>query len=370
MNNNQKALFALLRAGLWEQGVRLLSYGPLDFDVLYELAEEQAVIGLVAAGLEHVEDRKQKKPEVIPFLSKVIYVENRNSEMNSFIEALIRRLRTEGIYALLVKGQGVAQCYERPQWRSSGDVDLLFDSLNYEKAKKFLSAFASSIDKEDLYKKHQGMKIDSWTVELHGTLRSNISRSADNYLDEIQDETFRNGVVRTWRNGATDVLLPGPDSDVIFVFAHILQHFFRSGIGLRQLCDWCRLVWTYRDKINRRLLEERLRRMRLMTEWKAFSSFVVDYLGMPAYAMPLYSKSPIWSRKAKRICSFILDVGNFGSKRDRSYMDRYPYVIYKAISLMRHAGDAIRHLFIFPIDSFRVFLRLVFAGTRAVAKGE
>ena len=41
----------------------MLPYEPLDYDSLYELAEEQAIVGLIGAGLEHVEDRKVKKPE-------------------------------------------------------------------------------------------------------------------------------------------------------------------------------------------------------------------------------------------------------------------------------------------------------------------
>lgn len=79
---------------------------------MYELAEEQAVVGLIGAGLEHVEDRKVKKPGAVKFLKKVFTLECRNSEINAFIEKLTLRLRNAGVYALLVKGQGVAQCYE------------------------------------------------------------------------------------------------------------------------------------------------------------------------------------------------------------------------------------------------------------------
>ena len=55
-NNNIAAFFALLRAGLWEKEVRLAEYGKPDFRGIHRLAREQAVIGLVAAGLEHATD--------------------------------------------------------------------------------------------------------------------------------------------------------------------------------------------------------------------------------------------------------------------------------------------------------------------------
>ena len=71
MNSSKDAFFALLRAGLWEQAVRLLPFEPIDFDAVYQLADDQSVVGLVAAGLEHVEDRKVTKPEVLSFMKKV-----------------------------------------------------------------------------------------------------------------------------------------------------------------------------------------------------------------------------------------------------------------------------------------------------------
>ena len=56
--NNCEVFFALLRAGLWEKEINLLPYGEVDFAWLQQLAEEQSVHGLVAAGIEHIVDTK------------------------------------------------------------------------------------------------------------------------------------------------------------------------------------------------------------------------------------------------------------------------------------------------------------------------
>ena len=360
----------LLRAGLWEQSVRLLPFEPVGFGALYELADEQSVVGLIAAGLEHVEDRNVTKPEALPFLKKVYSLESRNEGINRFFEELCGKMNVAGIQSVLVKGQGIGQCYARPQWRAAGDVDLLLDADNYEKAKSFLSPLATSVDKEVDENKHLGMKFDSWKLELHGTLHGHISKEADAVVDQVQDEMFTRGNFRVWKNGETEVLLPDANSDVIFVFSHIQQHFFRGGIGLRQVCDWVRLLWTYREAISCSLLESRIREMKMMTEWKAFAAFAVDFLGMPVEAMPLYDASAQWKRKARRISAFILRVGNFGHNRDGSIYTKYPYVVYKAISLGRHIGDFFEHLFIFPLDSLRVFGKMITGGVQAVARGE
>lgn len=51
-NSNIKALFELLRSGLWEKDISLLPLRELDFSAILEMAEEQGVVGLVATGLE------------------------------------------------------------------------------------------------------------------------------------------------------------------------------------------------------------------------------------------------------------------------------------------------------------------------------
>ena len=367
LNKTNLAFFSLLRAGLWEQSVRLLPYEPLDFDALYRLAEEQSVVGLVAAGLEHVEDWKVSKQEALPFMKNVFSTESRNASMNRFIGELITRMREAGIYALLVKGQGVAQCYTRPQWRSSGDIDFIFDDENYAIAKEFMIPLAISLDAEN--GQHISMTVDSWVVELHGNMNCGLSVRMDSVIQDVQDAIFRCGNVRVWKDGETDVFLPDPDNDVIFIFTHFLKHFYKGGIGLRQICDWCRLLWTYSESIDRELLENRLCSMGLMSEWRAFAVFAVECLGMPEESMPLYIPSYKWKRKALRIKSFIMKVGNFGHNRDMSYYKKYPYLVRKTISLGRRFGDLCRHALIFPLDSLRFFPTILKNGVRSALKG-
>lgn len=74
--------------------------------------------------------------------------------MNKFIAEMVDKMRVVGIYTLLVKGQGIAQCYERPLWRVSGDVDLLLSEENYQKAKEYLVPLSTFQKSEGRYSKH------------------------------------------------------------------------------------------------------------------------------------------------------------------------------------------------------------------------
>ncbi len=52
--SNVSLFYKLIQAGLWEKEIQLSTYDNIDLDEIYRLAEEQSVLGLAAAGLEHI----------------------------------------------------------------------------------------------------------------------------------------------------------------------------------------------------------------------------------------------------------------------------------------------------------------------------
>lgn len=383
LNTSQQSFLALLRAGLWADVGFPESWNheitcSVDCDEVYRLAEEQSVVGVVLAGIERLKiangNLGLNQELLLQWIGEAQILEQQNKAMNQFIAELVERLQKADICALIVKGQGIAQCYERPLWRTPGDVDLLLSDANYTKAESLLTPLASKIDDEISYAKHKALFIDEWTVELHGSLRSGLWRKLDRELDKVQYDIFYGGYVRSWLNGRTQVFMPRADEDVVYVFSHILQHFYKEGIGLRQICDWCRILWRFKDKLDSVLLESRIRKIGVMTEWKAFGALAVKYLGMPIEAMPLFDENDNQNhklhKKAGRILEFVLESGNFGHNRDYSYYDKYPYLVFKAISLWRHIKDGYRYFRIFPLDSLKVMARRMLVGFSVVIRGK
>lgn len=363
LKNSRDQFLELVRAGLWPErefnSSRVQEFKDVDWEDVYRLAEEQSVVGLIAAGIDSLGDKLNIPLELkLQIIGEALQVELQNKEMNAFVARLIEKLRKEDVYAVLVKGQGIAQCYEKPLWRASGDVDLLLSDDNYEKAKKVLIPLAEEVESEYKAFKHQGMTMKGgFVVELHGTLHSRLSKRVDKVIDEAQKSVFYGGEVRSWMNGNTTVFLPSPDNDVIFVFTHILHHFFIEGVGLRQICDWCRLLWTYREKLDKKLLEQRLKKAGIISEWRAFAALAVDWLGMPVEAMPLLNVNDDLNlnksqkRKADRIMEFILESGNFGHNRQAASG--------KLHSVWLKTKDFARHARVFPLDSIKFFFHFV-----------
>ena len=317
LDKNQDILLTLTRAGLWEKGVQLLPYGEIDYSTIYDMAERQGVVGLVAAGLEHVTDTKIPQVAALTFAGVTIQMEQRNKAMNQFIAELVEKMRAADIYTLLVKGQGVAQCYERPLWRPSGDIDFLLSEEDYKKAVELFKTLYSNNKNGGQYSKEYAFYTDQWMIELHGTLRTCLSATIDKEVDAVMKNVFYRGNVRSWLNGGTQVFLPAPTEDVFLVFTHFIKHFYKEGMTLRQVCDWCRLLYTYRESLDYGKLESWIRKSGLMGEWKAFGAMAIEYLGFPRDSMPLLNDNDDLSdslkHKAERLMAFILG-GYFGSK--------------------------------------------------------
>ena len=383
--NTRKAFLELVKVGLFPViNSRFMFNDSIAWEAVYQLAEQQDVVGLVAAGIEalnHNNNAIFKVPQTmaLTFAGSTLQMEQRNKAMNQFIEELVEKMRAAGIYTLLVKGQGVAQCYEKPLWRACGDVDLFLSEDNYDKAKEMLVPLASSVEREFVREKHLGMTIDGWIVELHGRLYSGLSSKIEKELDDVLSDTFYRGTIRSWNNNGVQVFLLGVENDVFYVFTHILQHFYKEGVGLRQICDWCRLMWTYQDRMDVQKLEARIRRAGIMTEWKAFYALASKYLGMPDLVQGsgfkingpcLMVHDSRFDKKADSIMEFVLKTGNMGHNRDMSHFRKKPYLVRKCVSMGRRLGDLINHARIFPMDSLRFSIAIMYNGVRSALRRE
>lgn len=375
--NTIEVFFAFVQAGLWEQAdtnFELNRFENVEWEIVYQLAREQSVTGLVLQGIEKIKNANislgLNQTLLLQMIGEVQMIEQQNKAMNVFINQLMDDLCKKNIYALIVKGQGVAQCYERPLWRSSGDIDLYLNENDFQKAKKYFRPLVEKFDPDDDFTRHINMHYGEWVVEIHANQNCSLSRRINKVLCDVHKDLFYKGNVRCWDNNGTQIFLPSADNDAIIIFTHFLGHFYKGGVGLRQVCDWCRLLWTYKESLDYRLLGDRIRKAGLMSEWKAFGAFAVKYLGMPIDAMPFLSDSDNLIKKVDKISDFILEVGNFGHNRDTSYYGKYPFLVRKAISFTRRLKDLIRHARIFPLDSLRFFFGMTISSFKAVSHGE
>ena len=137
LSTEHKALFSLLRAGLWEREPDDLSPFPLtdaQWWEVYRMSVRQTVAGIVFRGLHHLpEEYLPADALMIHWVAKADRIERKNRRMDAALRLLLQRMGREGLHPLLLKGQGVAALYEHPLLRECGDIDLCFPSEKEER---------------------------------------------------------------------------------------------------------------------------------------------------------------------------------------------------------------------------------------------
>ena len=172
---------------------------------------------------------------------------------------ILNALEEAGIPAVLLKGMGTAGYYASPLIRKSGDVDILIpDASLINDAINILRACGLDVKEKQLALHHVVMSYeDTIDVELHTMLAEPFDNEKINrILLKQQEDLF----VRSDRKST--LILDGEHIKSVKVLGvklkilgdawhayelllHMLQHYLRSGFGIRLLCDW--VVFWNRD---------------------------------------------------------------------------------------------------------------------------
>lgn len=348
-------LLSLVRSGL-HGGVPNESLFPpdTDWESLYKLAHDQTVVCIASDGIDKLPPSSLPEDEtrLDPFVGDTLMTASRNTLLNSFIPKLFHRL--EGTGAVLVKGQSLAPFYPSPMKRQPGDIDLLMMDEGYEKAKQLLLPKASKVEEEVVEILHQGLFYGSVEVELHGRISTGMSRSLDKKLLTIQKRMFARPERTCLEIGGADIPVPDQNFNALYIFVHFLQHYWSSGLGLRQIIDWAVFLKGNLPLIDLSSLKSDLENLGLMRLWRAFGCFAVDFLGFDRKDIPFYDEK--YSGKGKKILSYIISVGNFGKIQVRKDNSDMPVLLRKIDSFKtKVAGDRLRHFGNFPAESLRFF---------------
>ena len=362
--------FALLRSGLWNEVPERAPFaGGVDWESLYRLSFAQTVVPLLTDGINRLpqEFLPMGRPERLdPFLADLMATAKRNRTLDAFIPKLFHAL--DGIPTVLVKGQSLAQDYPDPERRQPGDIDLLLLPSSYEAAKAVLLPKATKVLEEEGAIWHQGMRFHSVEVEIHGSISTLMSRKLDRKLAALLEEQFQAGSFPTVSIGGADIPVPEAGFNAVYIFVHMLQHYWSGGVGLRQLIDWMTFVSVHKREIHPVILEKRLEDLGLLHVWEVFTGFAQEYLGCPEEKLPLAATPD--AGKDARIWRYIRRCGNFGKNVDRTRKQR-PYLVRKLHSFCRLVvADRLRHFPIFPKESIRFFLGAFGYGLQRLAKGE
>ncbi len=349
MDRSEEAFIKLYQAGLWGLDVHDEEFRDeaIDWERVVELARQQTVVGVVGEAMSQLSRGVMPRPLYLKVLREVVDIEEENKRMNAMLPVLFRTLDQLQVRSWLLKGQGVAQNYENPLRRQSGDIDVFFPDLaDYEKAR---TDFLNHLKQENVHNDNDFTKTLEFDhhdiyIELHGRIVAEVNRRSDRKFPTFLEEC-KNLASEKW-SGAQ---LPPLRFDAVFVFMHMVRHYFGGGIGLRQVSDWMRLLHAKKESIDATQLEADLKETGLYKLWQAFGCMAVEQLGCPVESMPFYNNK--YSKYGKRLLRYILESGNFGYYDERTKSDSRYYIVRRFVAFCGHLQMKLRNLMMFPMES-------------------
>ena len=356
--------YSLLRVALWGENHDLNDLPSVkELLKVVRIAKAQAVLGLVSnevlvneklSNLLREEDKAKLKYFVMNNLSV-------SQMLNNTLVSIVLELRKHGIDPVLLKGQGIAKYYQIPELRQCGDIDIYVGQENFAKTCEVIGAMSTPEDHQgDIPSlKHFHTRIGHAFIEIHRYTDVYWPRQYDRVYQKISDAGMHSDLVPL-DFGGVPVMSPSVDFNIFFIFNHFWHHFIADGVGLRQLCDWVRLLHVNHGHIDLDYLSDVLCKMNLMEEWQVFGYIAVNTLGLPSDEMPFYDSK--CKRKAEKVLDLIMLEGNFGKENLRGHNRPKGYFAGKLYSFSKRFKRNFRVLRIFPLKSIRQITKVFVCG--------
>ncbi|MDO4758037.1 MAG: nucleotidyltransferase family protein [Rikenellaceae bacterium] len=306
-----RALFHLLKAGLWEQRIESEQLFPLtasEWQSVFLLAQQQTVLGITYRGLDYIPEQYFPPQELIMrWVAEIGRIEERNYDSNHSLVELLKLFGKEGLQPILQKGQGVATFYDRPLLRTCGDIDLWFPT--HEEADR--AAELVKLHGGSVHKAPDGSRCYMWRgieVEHHPDLvdlqAPMAKRKAQRMVAEMTPI-----MVTLPEHPETAIATPSAEVNLLLLNTHILKHAIGWGVGLRQMCDMARAYYSLHERVDGELIRSLYAKSGLRRWSRLLHAFLVDYLGLEVDYLPYRESQPT---SAEPLLEVVMRGGNFG----------------------------------------------------------
>lgn len=242
---------------LWEEGV-----SPRQWEELFVLSAHHQILPMVYEAVYSCPAFascpaplvQQTKGQVI----RQVMIQSRKTR--EFLQ-LYPKLTAQGLTPLVVKGLICRNLYREPDYRASGDEDVLIPREQSESCSRVFAENGMLPADPDMDPREEG-EVPYYKaggvlhIELHKELFSSESEAygdlnalfAGVFDRKVQEEISG---VRIWTMCPTDHLL--------YLIGHAFKHFLHSGFGIRQVCDLAMFANRYGAAIDWEGILETLR---------------------------------------------------------------------------------------------------------------
>lgn len=282
-----------------------------EWRMLLDLANKQSLASVLIIGLEKVLSISgiTKPKAIFEWIGIQQITESQNRLQNERARQLTELFDVNGFRSCILKGQGTALYYDKPEYRPCGDIDIWVEG-DRDVILRFAKEHGYNIPHIDI--KHSDIEFFADVpVEVHFLPSWMYCPSTNKKLQTIYTEKAErqfSNVDEKFGFAHTTI-----DFDLVYSMVHIYRHVFSEGIGLRQLIDYYYIL-------QNSSLEQRKEAYESLKDLK-MGSFVGGIMWILYTCFGLnedYLLCPINNKHGEFMLSEIMTAGNFGRFDERT----------------------------------------------------
>ena len=310
----QELFFELIQVSLGNKEQLEREPTKKEWAMLYEMACKQSLESVLLEGVSRL---KNVNPNVnvdqyllLEWIGAGLQTESLNKVQNKRARQLTELFSRNGFRTCVLKGQGTALYYEKPEHRQCGDIDIWVSGHTYstdvvrDRVLQFVKEKGLHIGHVDI--KHSDIEFfEDVPVEVHflpsWMYCPTTNRRLQCFFASKAERQFANFEEKI---GFAHTTI---DFDLVYSMVHIYRHIFSEGIGLRQLVDYYYILQCSTEELRQDAFRV-LCRLRMR-------SFVggVMWILMECFSMNIkYSLCPANERHGKFLLTEIMAAGSFG----------------------------------------------------------
>lgn len=332
-----------------------------DWAVLHRWAEKQFLLGIFFVGVQKL-SQKQKLPQrlALRWAMEAEHIRGLNRKINETTVELSRLFEKFGCRAITLKGAANALLYPDSSLRQTGDIDLFVPGGRETVVELLKRANLKKCSVLNSY--HAEFQYKGEEVEIHYIATSQNSPQKNKFLQMYLSQEEKKSQL-----SPMGFFVPSTCYALMMQLGHIEQHFFRGGVGLRQLVDYYQLLMNStvedRNRVSARLKSCGLDKMAGAIMWTLREVLCLNEKNM--LCQPNKSRG-------KLLLKVILEGGNFGwyaedyrqSVFARWFKDRIRFV--KLLNF--DASEALWGEIHYWIDTISLIPRRIKSGRLALGK--
>ena len=251
MELSRRCFLAALKAALRGQSAQVEEeLSPEEWWDVFQLAREHNVLPMIYDAVHSLPSLKDKPflPMLRPQVLQLVMLQTMKSR--DFLD-LNRHLQQAGEKPVIVKGIICRSLYPNPDYRMSGDEDMLIQPERFDTCHEAMLSFGmepadQTANMQEDYEVPYGKQGSPIYIELHKHLFPPEQEAYGDLNRFFVEITQRAVPVEV--QGETVYTMP-PTDHLFYLICHAYKHFLHSGFGLRQVCDVCMFAEHYGSEI-------------------------------------------------------------------------------------------------------------------------